>query len=250
MRDREMPLEDHLQELRVRILISLAAVVVGFGIGYVTARPVLAWILLRVGLPHGVIVTGVTEAFFAVLKIAFVIGLVLASPVILYQAAAFVFPGLLPHERRAVSILVVPGLLLFLAGMAAGFFWIVPVVLRIMLSFTGPDVRPFFTLGKLLSFIFNLTLPFGVIAELPLVAGALARLGILSPAWFERQRRYAVLIAFVLAAALAPPDAVSMLLMALPIYLVYELAALVVRLAWREKAAFEGVTDIDGPPEG
>lgn len=245
MSDQEMPLTSHLEELRTRIFIILAAVLVGFGAGYTVARPVLHWILLRVGLGHGVIVTGVTEAFFAVLKIAFILGLVLASPVVLYQVAAFIFPGLLPHERRMVSLVVVPGVLLFAGGMAASFFWIVPVVLHIMISFTGHGIRALFTLGKLLSFIINLTLPFGIIAELPLVAGTLARLGLVSPSWFARQRRYAILLAFLMAAILAPPDAVSMLMMAIPIYLVYELSALVVRLVWRARPSEAEPYDVE-----
>jgi sec-independent protein translocase protein TatC len=135
-----------------------------------------------------------------------------------------------------------PGLLLFVAGLAGGFFWIVPVVLRIMLSFTGHGIQALFTISNLLSFIINLTLPFGIVAEMPLIAGVLAWFGILTPRWVEHQRRYAVLIAFLIAAILAPPDAFSMILMAVPIYLVYELSALVVRVVWRRREATAAAT--------
>lgn len=250
MRDRVMPLTDHLEELRRRIFIILGAVGAGFFVGYFVAHPILIWMLQVVRFPH-VIVIGVTEAFFAMLKVAFIVGLVIASPIILYQIAAFVMPGLTPAERKMVGWVLVPGVVLFVGGMAAGFFLIVPTVLHIMLGFTGPDIKATFTLSSVLSFVINLTLPFGVIAELPLVAGSLARLGFLSPAWFERQRRYAIVLAFFIAAIFAPPDAVSMLLMAIPIYLIYELSALVVRLMWRESStALTWGQDDDLPPDG
>jgi sec-independent protein translocase protein TatC len=251
MQDREMPLEEHLEELRRRIFTMLVAVLAGFLAGYFVARPILHWVMTRVGVHH-VVAIGVTETFFALLKVAFFVGMVLASPVILYQLAAFILPGLLPHERRVLYYVFGPGLVLFMAGMAGGFFWIVPLVLRIMVSFTGGGITAMFSISSLLSFVINLTLPFGIVAELPLVAGVLARLGIVTPTWLERQRRYAVLLAFLMAAILAPPDALSMILMAIPIYLVYELSALVVRVMWRAREsrsdalAFGGADD-EGP---
>ncbi|MDA8199754.1 MAG: twin-arginine translocase subunit TatC [Thermaerobacter sp.] len=236
--DREMPLEDHLAELRHRIFIMGGALLVAFIGSYFVARPVLIWMLHTVGL-HRVIVVGVTEAFFSMLKVAFILAVAASSPIWVYQMAAFVVPGLLPHERRLLAIVAVPGLLLFVAGLAGGFFLIVPTVLRIMASFTGGAIVQRFTLSSVLAFMIGLTLPFGVIAELPLIGGALSRMGLVSPAWYARQRRYAILVAFTIAAILAPPDALSMILMAVPIYLVYELTALVARLAWR-----------GGPPDG
>ena len=232
MIDREMPLEEHLAELRRRIFIMGAALLVGFIGSYFVARPVLDWMLRVAGL-HRVIVVGVTEAFFSMLKVALILAVAVSSPIWVYQITAFVAPGLKPSERRVVGLVTVPGLLLFLAGMAAGFFWIVPAVLRIMVSFTGGMIVQRFTLSSVLAFLIGLTIPFGVIAELPLAGGALSRLGIVSPGWYARQRRYAILMAFTIAAILAPPDALSMILMAGPIYLVYELTAVVARLAWR-----------------
>jgi sec-independent protein translocase protein TatC len=236
MQDREMPLEGHLEELRTRIGVMAGSVLAGFLAGYFVARPVLYWVMARVGVHH-VVAIGVTETFFAILKVAFVIGILLASPIILYQLAAFILPGLLPHERRVLYWVFGPGILLFVAGMAGGFFWIVPIVLHIMMSFTGHGIEALFSISSLLSFVITLTVPFGIVAELPLVAGVLARFGLVSPRWFERQRRYAVVLAFLLAAILAPPDALSMILMAVPIYLIYELSALVVRITWRERSS-------------
>ena len=247
MDDREIPLSDHLEELRHRIFVIAGTVLAGFVAAYFVARPVLRWILRVVG-AHHVVAVGVTETFFAILEVAFILGLVAASPVILYQMAAFVLPGLTAQERRIVSIVFVPGLGLFVAGCAAGFFLIVPTVLRIMLSFTGQGITALFTISSVMQFILTLTLPFGLVAELPLVAGVLAYLGILAPGWFERQRRYAIVIAFGIAAILAPPDALSMILMAIPIYLIYELSAVVVRVAYRRRVTYS-YDDVPGAGE-
>lgn len=242
-----MPLEDHLTELRTRLITMVATLGGAFIACYFVSRPTLYWMLATVG-AHHVIVVGVTEAFFSILKVDLMLALAVSSPVIFYQLSAFIVPGLLPHERRLVAWVTAPGLVLFLAGMAGGFFLIVPTVLRIMVSFTGHGIVERFTLSSVLSFIINLTLPFGVIAELPLLGGVLARMGLLSPAWFGRQRRYAILIAFTIAAILAPPDALSMIIMAVPIYLVYELTALVARVMWRRRTPPpDNVVDIGGP---
>ncbi len=239
MDDREMPLVDHLEELRSRLFKMLGAVAAGFIVGYIVARPVLRYIL-HVTDVHHVIVIDVAEAFFAVLRIAFIVGLVLASPVILYQAVAFVVPGLLPRERRILAVTLVPGVLLFAAGMAAGFYWVVPPVLHIMLSFAGPGISEDLRLSSLLSFVIGLTVPLGFVAEMPLVSGVLANLGILSPTWFARQRRYAVLLAFVVAAIITPPNtALAMLAVGGAVYAIYEVSAVVARFAWRPPAPSE-----------
>jgi sec-independent protein translocase protein TatC len=239
--DREMPLTEHLEELRHRLFVIAGSVLVAFVGAYFVARPVLRWMLAVVGARH-VVAVGVTETFFAILEVAFILALIAASPVILYQLAAFVLPGLTAAERRVVSVVLLPGLGLFAAGAAGGFFIVVPTVLRIMLSFTGNGITALFTISSVLQFILTLTLPFGLVAEMPLVAGALANAGILAPGWFERQRRYAIVIAAGIAAILAPPDALSMRIMAVPIYAIYEVSALVVRFAYRRRVtAYESV---------
>ncbi|CAB1128335.1 Sec-independent protein translocase protein TatC [Candidatus Hydrogenisulfobacillus filiaventi] len=248
MHDKEMPLEDHLEELRSRILVMLGVVAVLFLGGFFFTRPILHWLIERSTLSH-VIVTGVTEAFFSLIRVDFILALVLASPVILYEIAAFVFPGLTDQERRLVIWVLGPGLILFLLGSAAGFFWFVPVVLHVMISFTGNGIEPLFTLNNYLSFLVDLSLPFGVVAEMPLVSAVLARAGLLSPGFFRRNRRYALLLSFVVSAALAPPDAFSMLAMAVPIYLIFELSALVARLFYRPGAVGVEVAEEVAPTE-
>ncbi len=245
MNDREMTLTEHLTELRNRLFVILGAVAVVFLVGFVFTRPVLHWIIRHTPVHH-VIVTGVTEAFFALIKLDFAMALILTSPLILYEVASFILPGLTQVERHVVGVVVGPGLGLFLLGTAAGYFFFVPIVLKVMLSFTGHGIQPMWRLGSLLSFIIDLSVPFGIVAELPLVSGVLAHLGLIQPRMFTRYRRYAILMAFFIAAILAPPDALSMTLMAIPIYLVYEVSAIVARLAYKSPEV--SVEPSAGPP--
>ena len=221
--DREMTLIEHLTELRGRLMLIIGVVGILFLVGFYAAAPVLQWLVARGHMKHMVVI-GVPEAFFALIKVDLIMALLIASPLIMYEAAAFVFPGLTPRERRVVGVLAGPGLVLLLGGMAIGFFVFVPMVLRIMLSFVGRGVSEFWTLSNYLNFVIFLTIPFGILAEFPLVSGVMARLGMLRPTLFSRYRSYALVTAFIIAAIVAPPDAFSMLIIGAAIYGVYELS--------------------------
>lgn len=232
MDDREMSLTEHLTELRKRITVVIATVGVFFLAGFFVSRPVLHWLVERAHVKH-IVVIGVPEAFFALIKVDLMMSLVAASPLILYEAAAFVLPGLTDTERRVVGAVVGPGLLLFLAGMAGGFFIFVPLVLHVMLKFVGQGVSEYWSLSNYINFITYLTIPFGFLAELPLLAGILSHLGLVQPSMFRRYRRYAIVLAFLLAAIIAPPDALSMLIIGSAIYMVYEVSHVVARIFYR-----------------
>nr|WP_207711753.1 twin-arginine translocase subunit TatC [Sulfobacillus harzensis] len=231
-----MPLTEHLTELRNRLGISLAVVGVLFLGGFFVSQRAMDWLVHRAHVKH-IIVTGVPEAFFSMIKIDLIMALVVASPLLLYQAAAFIFPGLTSTERRVVAIVAGPGLGLFMVGMAAGFWIFVPLVLHVMLKFVGGGVAEYWTLSNYLNFIIYLTVPFGFLAELPLVAGVLAHFGILEPATLRRYRRYALVLSFLIAAIVAPPDAISMLVIGSCIYLVYELSHVVARIFYRDPSS-------------
>lgn len=227
-----MTLSEHLTELRNRLGLSLAVVGVLFLGGFFVSQRVLDWLVHRAHVKH-IIVTGVPEAFFALIKIDLIMALVVASPLLLYQVAAFVFPGLTQTERRVVAVVAGPGLALFLVGMAVGFWVFVPLVLHVMLKFVGHGISEFWTLSNYLNFVVYLTVPFGILAEMPLVSGVLAHLGIIDPAMLRRYRRYAIVVSFLIAAIVAPPDAISMLVIGGAIYLVYELSCVVARVFYR-----------------
>jgi len=190
-------------------------------------------------------VTSPTDPFFITLKFAFVVGLVLASPVVGYQAWAFLTPALYERERRLIIPALSAGALLFLAGATAAYLWVLPRALGVLLSFQHNVFDPLITADKYFAFAAQLIIAFGVVTELPLVVVILAILGLVTPQFLSRNRRYAIAISAGAAALLAPPDAVSMLLMMVPLWLLYEVS---IWCAWvvekrrrrRERAAGQG----------
>jgi len=223
-----MPFLDHVEELRWRILYSLLAIVLCTLAGWVIVEHVdVIGLLIRPIaplIPGGKLrVTGPTEPFFITLKFAFVLGLVLASPVLGYQVWAFLVPALYPRERRLIVPALAVGALLFLAGAAAAYFWVLPRALAVLLSFQQGVFDPLITADKYFAFAAQLIIAFGIVTELPLVIVILAALGLVTPQFLARNRRYAIVISAVASALLAPPDAVSMVLMMVPLWLLYEI---------------------------
>ncbi len=243
-----MPFLDHLEELRWRILYSLLAVVVGTLVGWVIVEHVDVIALLiqpiKPLIPGGKLrVTSPTDPFFITLKFAFVMGLVLASPVVGYQAWAFLTPALYERERRLIIPALSAGALLFLAGASAAYLWVLPRALAVLLSFQHDVFDPLITADKYFAFAAQLIIAFGVVTELPLVVVILAILGLVTPQFLARNRRYAIAISAVASALLAPPDAVSMLLMMGPLWLLYEVSiwcAWVVEKRRRRRQRAEG----------
>src|SRR2546427_13081432 len=225
----EMPFLDHLEELRWRILWSLVAILVGTIVGWwlldkidiieVLKRPIAPY------LPGGRLVfTSPAEPFMLTLKVAFALGCLVASPIVIYQIWAFLSPALYERERRVILPAPPGRVLLVLRGAVASFHCLLPAALRVLLGFQRYDLNPMITIDR----YFGMAVPFvvgcGLITELPLVITILAALGVVTPEFLGRQRRYAIAIAAGLAAILTPPDAVSMLLMLIPLLLLYELS--------------------------
>ncbi len=212
----EMPFLDHLEELRWRVLYSLLAVVVGTLLGWVIVEHVDVIGLLiepiKPLIPGGKLrVTSPTDPFFITLQFAFVTGLVLASPIVGYQIWAFLAPALYARERRLIVPALSVGALLFLGGAAAAFRWLLPRALTLLLSFQAGVFDPLITAGAYFGFAAKLIIAVGLFTELPLVIVILAALGLVTPQFLARNRRYALAVSAMAAALLAPPDAVSML---------------------------------------
>src|SRR5256712_3227169 len=237
----EMPFLDHLEELRWRILWSLVAILVGTIVGWwlldkidiieVLKRPIAPY------LPGGRLVfTSPAEPFMLTLKVAFALGCLVASPVVIYQIWAFLSPALYERERRLIIPALAVGVVLFLAGAIACYQWLLPAALKVLIGFQRSDLTAMITIDR----YFGMAVPFvvgcGLVAELPLVVTILAALGIVTPQFLGRQRRYAIVIAAFLAAILTPPDAVSMMLMLGPLLLLYELSIWCAWVASRRRA--------------
>jgi Tat protein translocase TatC len=225
----EMPFLDHLEELRSRILKSLLALIVAIGAGiWLVERLRLVDVLkapITPFLPTGrLVVQSPTEPIMIVLKLGLVVGLVLASPVLVWQAWAFLSPALYAREKKAIVPALFAGLGLFVAGSVLSFVYVVPQALRVLLSFQAGSFETLITFEKYYGFVLQVVLAMGLSAELPLLIILLALLGVATPARLGRFRRYAVVCAFAAGALLSPgADVFSMMLMTAPLIILYEI---------------------------
>lgn len=232
--DEKVTLMRHLEDLRKALLVSIIAVVVAAIASFYYSDQILDIIqkpLKDLGMGLDLVYIGVTEGFFVKMKLALLAGLVIAFPVVAWELWSFIAPALYPHEKRYVYTLFPIILILFAAGVLFSYFTLLKMVLAFMVYIAG-ELRPMITVDKYLSFVLTLTIPFGLVFELPVVVFFLTRIGIIGPDVLARNRKYALLAIFVVAAALTPgPDPISQTMMALPVYLLYEISIWVAKLA-------------------
>jgi len=223
-----MTIVEHLEELRKRLLYSLAAFGVATSAGYLFVERILAVVLRPVG---QVVFLAPTEAFFVRLKVAALAGVFLSLPVTLYQLWRFVSVGLTPTERRYSLSLIPAALALFVSGAAFAFLVILPIGVRFLLSYQTPNLVPMISVQAYTSFVTAFVLAFGLLFQLPVVILFLARLGVVTPASLTAGRKYALLAIVTASAVLTPGgDVVSQMLMAVPTYILYEVSIWVARL--------------------
>jgi len=217
----------HLLELRDRLIrAALAVLVVFVGLVYwapqiysIFANPLLA------ALPAGgsMIATDVTAPFFVPMKVTMLVAFVVALPYVLYQAWAFIAPGLYTHEKRLAMPIIVTSFLLFLVGMAFAYFFVFPAVFGFVAAYTPDGVQMATDIDKYLSFALSLFLVFGLSFETPVVQMVLIRMGVVSLQKMIEFRPYFIVAAFVVAAIVTPPDVISQLMLAIPLCLLYQL---------------------------
>jgi sec-independent protein translocase protein TatC len=228
------PLLDHLIELRRRLLWSLAALAAAFGVCLYFARPIFAFLvqpLLKAGQGR-LIYTDIFEAFFVNVKVGFFAAIMVAFPVIASQIWKFVAPGLYRNEKRALFPFLVMTPVLFGLGAALAYYVAMPIALHFLLSFQGniggvqQEALP--GVGNYLNFVTKFMFGFGVAFLTPVLLMLLERAGIVTRTQLVRGRRYAIVMVFVIAAVLTPPDIVSQLLLATPLILLYEFALIAI----------------------
>ena len=225
----EQPFVSHLIELRDRLIRAAIAVGIAFGILAFYPGPSGLYDLLAAPLvahlPAGttLIATNVISPFLVPLKITLLAAFLLALPVVLYQVWAFVAPGLYSHEKRLVMPLVVSSTILFFAGVAFSYFFVFGQVFRFIQSFAPKSITAAPDIEAYLGFVMSMFIAFGAAFEVPVVVVVLARLGMVSIEQLKSFRPYFIVLAFVIAAVLTPPDVVSQLALAIPMCLLYEL---------------------------
>jgi sec-independent protein translocase protein TatC len=238
--DSKMSLTEHLIELRKRLTNSLIALGLGFFICYFFKDTLFAVITkpLTDALPKSsyLIYTGLTQAFFTYMKIAFFASLILTSPFIMYQVWRFIAPALLPNEKKLVVPFVLSSTLLFLGGIAFGYFVVLPPAFAFFVSFNNEYLHAMISFSDYLSLFVRFLLGFGLSFQLPVIVFFLAKLRIVNDKMLRKQRKFAILLIFVVAAVLTPsPDALSQVLMAIPLIILYEVSIFVARFAAKKK---------------
>lgn len=230
---REESFVSHLVELRARLLRAVVAVLVVF----LALLPFAQWLYRQIAepllavLPEGgqIIAIDVASPFFAPIKLTFVVALMLAMPAVIYQAWAFVAPGLYQHEQRLARPLLYSAALLFYAGCAFAWFFVLPTVFAFLSAVTPEGVAMMTDISRYLDFVLVIFLAFGFCFEVPVAVVILRSLGWVDDAQLREARPYVIVGAFVIAAILTPPDVVSQLLLAIPMCLLYELGMVAAR---------------------
>jgi sec-independent protein translocase protein TatC len=194
---------------------------------------------------ESLIYTGLPEAFFTYLKVSFLAGLIVASPLLLYQFWMFVAPGLYQKERRMMIPIVILSSFFFIGGALFGYFVVFPWGFKFFLGFATDTIRPLPSMKEYFGFSAKLLLAFGLVFELPLVITFMAKLGIVSVDFLKKNRKYALLIFFAGAAILTPPDVVTQILMALPLMVLYEISILGAKVFGKKKPEDEIAKDTE-----
>ncbi|MGH6782095.1 MAG: twin-arginine translocase subunit TatC [Sphingomonadaceae bacterium] len=240
--DSRAPLLDHLIELRRRLLWSVAALALAFALCFYFARPIFSFLVQPlVAAGQGkIIYTQVFEAFFVQVKVAFFSAMMVAFPVISSQLWQFVAPGLYRQEKKALLPFLIATPVLFIAGASLAYYFAVPIALKFLLSFQGDlggiEQEALPAVGNYLSFVMQFIMAFGIAFLTPVLLMLLERAGIVTRAQLVGARRYAIVVAFVIAAVFTPPDVVSQLMLAVPLILLYEMTLIAIWFTEKRRA--------------
>jgi sec-independent protein translocase protein TatC len=230
-----MPFLEHLEELRRRLLRSVMAVVCTTIVAMYFSDELMRLVLKPLnGVPlHNLQPAGTIWAY---LKVALIAGVIAALPIVFYQMWAFIAPGLYKKEKRTVLVLIFASLCLFAIGAGFCYFIVLPFSLKFLLGFADDLIVNIITVGSYISFAGMLTLAFGFSFQLPIIAYFLARMGLVSAAFLNKGRRYAIVIILIVAGILTPtPDIFNQLLLAVPLYILYEVSIVIVWFVARRK---------------
>ena len=242
----KMSFMEHLGELRTRIMWSLVAAGVGIAIALFITDPVMRFISRPLaGMKTDLVFTSPTEAFWTWMKIAMVLGIFISMPGILFQVWKFVSPGLHQHEKKYAAPFIISGSLLFLLGGAFALLVIIPYASTFLVTF-GQEKgwKPMLTVSSYTDFVIKFTLAFGLVFQLPVVIMILSLIGVVTPQFLSKNRKYAILVNFIIAAILTPtPDMINQTLMAGPLCILYEVGIICARIATRRRRAAAAPTE-------
>lgn len=243
MRDKQIPITEHLLELRRRLTWAAIVVVVCTGVAFAFHERILTLLMVPAqGFTHipneKPIYTDITEFLGIAAKISLLVGLFAALPFVLFQLVMFVSPGLRPKEQRYLYILLPASLLAFMAGAAFGYRILFPPAVNFLLGFGRDVATPYIRIGSYINLMVSLLFWMGIVFEIPVVLFFLSKIGVVTPEFLSRNRRYAIVVAFVLGAIITPTfDPINQSMVAAPIIVLYELSIWLVKLGRRGREA-------------
>ena len=234
--EQKLTILSHLRELRKRLIRSVIAVAVGVAICFIFYNTIFA-ILTRPAAGMDLSAIEMTERISTIMQVCIAGGIILTMPYLVYQGIMFLSPALTRREKRWVYLIIPWIFLMFLAGIAFGYFMLAPWTIW-FLNIFGSDIATFFPrISSYIAFLTKLLLSVGLVFEMPVISTFLARIGILKPEWLVKKRAIAIIIAFIAAAVITPPDPITQLLLAIPLILLYEMSIWLAKLVYRDKAS-------------
>jgi len=233
MEDKELHLTDHLEELRKRLIITVIAFMIFFIVGFIYVEDIYKWFVRDLNVK--LMVLGPSDIMWIYFTLATVVAIACTIPVLAIQIWAFVKPALMPKERK-ITLTYIPALFfLFILGLVFGYFVIFPMVLKFLVDMGGDMFVTNFTAERYFQFIMNMTLPFGVLFELPVVVMFLTSLGIINPFVLSKIRKYAYFVLIIIAVVITPPDFMSDFVVTLPLLFLYEVSINLSKIVYRKK---------------
>jgi sec-independent protein translocase protein TatC len=241
-KDKELGFLDHLEELRKRIIKSIFSVILLSIVAYVFSEHLLEFLTRPI--PE-VYFMAPTEAFSTRIKISLIAGIIVSLPVIFYHAWKFITPGLFEREIKLIVPAVLSSTVFFLIGASFCFWLVLPVGIKFLMGFGTEKLKPMIQIKDYISFVSYMVLAFGAVFELPVVSYFLGRMGVITSRTLEKGRKYAVVGILVLSAAITPsPDVFSQLMLAGPLYFLYEVSIVIVKLTQKKKPNTQADTEV------
>ncbi len=241
MSQNEMTVYDHIDELRKRLMLIVVFFLFAIIASFFLAQPLIK-LVHQASAAEQLTLNAfrVTDALKVYMQMTFLLALLMVSPLILYQLWSFISPGLLEKERKVTLGYIPVSVILFLMGVAFSYFILFPFVIRFMLGISSNmEVQTMLGINEYFQFLFQITLPFGLLFQLPVVILFLTRLGIVTPIFLSQVRKYAYFILIVIAAFITPPDIISHLLVTVPLLLLYEISIWISRIGYKKAQAAE-----------
>ncbi|WP_163969807.1 twin-arginine translocase subunit TatC [Oceanobacillus halotolerans] len=231
--EKEMNVTGHLSELRNRLIITAIFFILFFVLGFVYVEDLYAFFTAELDFQLNILSPG--EAVWLYFTMAGLVGIVGTLPILAYQIWAFIKPGLMPNERKA-SLAYIPAIfLLFIGGLVFGYFMFIELILPFLLSLSEGMFNEMFTTEKYFKFLLRITLPFAILFEIPIIVMFLTSLGILTPHFMKRTRKYAYFVLIIIGTIVTPPDFILQIVVALPLIILYEISIYLAKIVYRKK---------------